>query len=555
MEKGINAKMIGGEKTNEENGIDEDDTHPQDNIPYPNHSDDPNPIRKNSTKAQITAHKTQLKEYTQTIFAAYQKSKMRGEVLWQDFITAFRPHTIRNWPRATVIERKDLLTQRGIFIDPDRKQPPAEAIIELLYRIDHMGIKTDKEKPTNKQYQVEEEQVKGEAENDERKSNRNDKLKLNSNKEVYQNEEYQSVDNTTKLDFKEKEDPDDEEGDNDSSSDKEEKEQNKSSEERPEADNNIKRPTDTHTESSHGNSDGQRGRGVTTIIKAYQGQPTFSGVYDEDLETVVELYSETAENCDATPEEKRKAMFIMLKGNARSLFAKKGKLCKTFEDGIELLRTWFNSSDKESRILAEWHSLSLTTAIREKPEESEVTIFRSFVDKLMSLQYQLHEDYHTDRYLRDRLMTAVDIPSINESLKDRVPRNAQQLVNRVANRLSGRKNSSSSTDQGYIAQGMNHDKMGDMKDEAMYSIGQSYGGEAKRPVKRYGGRSNQGQYQQPNTYRKHQGNSSYQQNRNRRFSSNWLRGIKGCFVCRKDPFAREKHSREEITAAIEKLKK
>ena len=90
-------------------------------------------------------------------------------------------------------------------------------------------------------------------------------------------------------------------------------------------------------------------------------------------------------------------------------------------------------------MLSEWHSMSLSEAIRDNPDESEVSTFRSFVDKLMSLQHQLHKDYHTDRYLRDRLMTAVDIKEINDSLKDRVPRNAHQLFNRVANRLSSRK--------------------------------------------------------------------------------------------------------------------
>lgn len=108
-----------------------------------------------------------------------------------------------------------------------------------------------------------------------------------------------------------------------------------------------------------------------------------------------------------------------------------------FEDETEVLRTWFNSTDNESRLLAEWHSMSLKEAMKEKPEESEVPVFRSFVDKLMSLKYQLHEDYHTDRYLRESLLTAVDIQNISDSLNDIVPRNSQQLVNRVENTLSG----------------------------------------------------------------------------------------------------------------------
>lgn len=300
-------------------------------------------------------------------------------------------------------------------------------------------------------------------------------------------------------------------------------------------------PTNTQTDNRSWTTDNQRGRGVTTIIKAYQGQPTFSGLYDEDLENIVELYTETAENCDATEDEKRKAMFTMLKGNARSLFARKGKHCLTFDDGVELLRTWFNSSDKESRLLAEWHSMKLTDAMRETPDAPEVQVFREFVDKLMSLQHQLHEDYHTDRYLRDRLMTAIDIPNISDSLKDRVPRNAHQLVNRVANRLSGRKNSSGTT-LTFIGKHNNQSEPKN-KDEALYSIGQNYGGEAKGKVKRYGQAG----------YRQNQKNSQQNGNR-RRIASSWLRGVKGCFVCGKDHYANQKHPRDEVTAAINKLK-
>lgn len=38
--------------------------------------------------------------------------------------------------------------------------------------------------------------------------------------------------------------------------------------------------------------------------------------------------------------------------------------------------------------------------------------------------------------MRDQLMNAIEITQVKDSVKDRVPRTAQQLVNRVANRLS-----------------------------------------------------------------------------------------------------------------------
>lgn len=44
----------------------------------------------------------------------------------------------------------------------------------------------------------------------------------------------------------------------------------------------------------------ERGRGVPNILRAWNVQATFRGLYDEDLEAVAENCSETAEPCDAT---------------------------------------------------------------------------------------------------------------------------------------------------------------------------------------------------------------------------------------------------------------
>lgn len=83
----------------------------------------------------------------------------------------------------------------------------------------------------------------------------------------------------------------------------------------------------------------------------------------------------------------------------------------------------------------------------------------------------------------------------------------------------------------------------------MYSLGRTFGGGAKRKTKRpfKGGRpgakySGQGQSNSDRRY----GNGQLR--------SSWMKGVKGCFVCGKDHLANSRHSREEVTAAIEKLK-
>lgn len=67
--------------------------------------------------------------------------------MWLDFITAFRPHTIRSFTRPMITEWRDLLTKRAIFIDINRSRAPVEAIIDVIFRERHIGPKegTNKE--------------------------------------------------------------------------------------------------------------------------------------------------------------------------------------------------------------------------------------------------------------------------------------------------------------------------------------------------------------------------------------------------------------------------
>lgn len=69
----------------------------------------------------------------------------------------------------------------------------------------------------------------------------------------------------------------------------------------------------------------------------------------------------------------------------------------------------------------------------EHPNESKVNVFGKFVSNVSSLINQVDTTYHTDSFLRDRLLTAVDIPYIQAKIRDRMPDTSQQAVNRVAN--------------------------------------------------------------------------------------------------------------------------
>lgn len=114
--------------------------------------------------------------------------------------------------------------------------------------------------------------------------------------------------------------------------------------------------------------------------------------------------------------------------------------------------------------------MKLTSSMLEIPEDSEVEVLRRFVARIMSLKKQLDSSYHGDRYLRNRLLNAVDIPHIQEALREKMQRYSQQAVNRIENRLSNKPRTAGSVAINYTA---DIDPGASDEDEAIYTLGQS----------------------------------------------------------------------------------
>lgn len=132
----------------------------------------------------------------------------------------------------------------------------------------------------------------------------------------------------------------------------------------------------------------------------------------------------------------------------------------------------------------------LTRATSITPDESEVAVFRTLVAQLVLLLKQLESSYHVDRYLRERLIPAVDIPHIRNALRDRVLRMAQQSLQRLASRVGSDARTAGSIANAnltiYADQGVEWDQVeGGGQSLALYSLGQSYGGQEKSPVKSF----------------------------------------------------------------------
>lgn len=106
---------------------------PREDLPYPNHSDDPDPIPDEASKKYQTAHAMVLREYTALMHTAYARTKLRGENLWIDLIKSLRPHTI-SWTRPVHTEWRDLLKTIDIHLDPYSTRAMTDLFMYLLYR-------------------------------------------------------------------------------------------------------------------------------------------------------------------------------------------------------------------------------------------------------------------------------------------------------------------------------------------------------------------------------------------------------------------------------------
>lgn len=175
---------------------------------------------------------------------------------------------------------------------------------------------------------------------------------------------------------------------------------------------------------------------ISGLMNAYIGQPTFSGSWEEDLDSSITVFNTMSNMCRVSERDKLQALPVMLLGDALKYFASDASRCGTFEEACDLLRAWYVNSEKRTQILTRWQKSSLFEKMKRNTEESEVSAFHKFVSKLMELQQQLESRYKDDAFLRDKLSSAVEISEIQAALCHWLSRTSHNLVHHVANLLS-----------------------------------------------------------------------------------------------------------------------
>ncbi len=269
-------------------------------------------------------------------------------------------------------------------------------------------------------------------------------------------------------------------------------------------------PRQTGSSRSSGNSQAASG-----LIRAYSHRPLFAGEWNDNITEAVLLYDTLCDMCNVDEEEKLKCVPVMLKDSALNYYNANLKKCTSYSECIEKLRAWYTSDEQRNRLLNERQNMRLSTHMRLHPEKSHVEVFRDISSKLSSIQRQLHPYYHLDRFLRDELIRSADNSQIALTLKERIPKSANEANQRIAALLSSEAGSAGRYSETYGPDG--HDIVN-------FGYDRRFGGSARKTLK-----TPTSHYRRRNT-----------------------RKVKGCWVCGKSHFSRDHHESREIRSALDR---
>lgn len=175
----------------------------------------------------------------------------------------------------------------------------------------------------------------------------------------------------------------------------------------------------------------------------------FTGIWVEDFHSTKSVYETMATICEVADEEKLKANLVMLFGDFLIYHPSHVKQSVKYEDFIGVPRMWYKNVDKRLRIIIKWQSMRFTRELMNGRNKAEVDVSRKLFAELMSLQKQLNLSYHSDRFPRDQLMTAVDISAVQIALRESIRRRTQQLTNGITNGLIKRPGTTGSAHLSY----------------------------------------------------------------------------------------------------------
>ena len=439
---------------------------------------DPDPLPEEATSAQRREWTKTVKDYAAEMLNAYKETYLQGEEMWIEFTTTFREHTIEALPSRLHLEWIEFLRSRGVYVRRDRGFPKVQALIECL-RQDTFTPAIECHEGANRFRSTSHQQgcdaVVAEANQAEADGNNLQLHSIRNQNDDLHDQAIIGEDATASYQVV------------------------------------------PGVESVAYNEQNQRSAGIHGLMRAYGNRDKFSGAFDEDLNSALELYETMSRMCRLSEKQKAEGFPIMLRADALNFYLTSTLPNDTFGVIVERFRQNYMTPEQKNRVLISWQSTRLSIEMRENPDKSELQVFRGMITKLSKLQRQLSKEYRNDLFLRDQIVISTDVPAAQQSMRERVPKSSADATNRISTFLSSEPRSA-----GAFAIRSNEDLL------TMYSAENRFGGDAKK---------------------------NFKGSKKSRSISKWLAGHKGCFVCKKNHRARQHHSHQEVSAAIEKIKK
>ena len=110
---------------------------------YPNFSYDPDPLPKSATEAQKEAYLCRINTMGEETLATYTEIRLEGEELWIEFISVFRPHSIKLWNHLLLVKWTKFLLANGVHVETGRSMDKAQKLIDLLFRDVHIATQDE----------------------------------------------------------------------------------------------------------------------------------------------------------------------------------------------------------------------------------------------------------------------------------------------------------------------------------------------------------------------------------------------------------------------------
>ena len=109
---------------------------------------------------------------------------------------------------------------------------------------------------------------------------------------------------------------------------------------------------------------------------------------------------------DVSERTKRKSTSIMLTNDVSTFYRNHMSKVNDYNEVIRNLDDEHNTAEKRNGVQEMWHSVSLSTEMKDKPEESEPVVFQNMRTKISKYQRQVSAICHNDENLMNILINA-----------------------------------------------------------------------------------------------------------------------------------------------------